>query len=224
MPTLLSAPPLQCPEQTSGGKQRTSLQGLDPGQQVHGFCTWMKTILLKHAVGKRRPFYDVLLCMYVCIFWWMTASRFFCKLCPMIFSQGRTNAGKLIAKVDFLTLMRENWLWRSIVGVCMYQFSWLSHALKGKPTKQEKILARKQSSIRESFCHNRRLQQREMLINQSQIIERLAALFPYWMLRELLLLGWDLWGWERGEEKFPSVGARAEILCRWNRSQRNGRG
>lgn len=61
----------------------------------------------------------------------------------------------------------------------MYQFSWLSHALKGKPTKQEKILARKQSSIRESFCHNRHLQQREMLINQSQIIERLAALFPY---------------------------------------------
>lgn len=76
----------------------------------------------------------------------------------------------------------------------MYQLFWLSHALKGKSTNQpnKKSLAGEQSSIRESFYYNRnsrRLQQREMVINQSQIIERLAALFPYRMLRELLLLG-----------------------------------
>lgn len=159
----------------------------------------------------------------------MTASGFFCSLCPHNFQPRQYWCWKPNSKTRFShTHAYKSCLWK-IVGVCTYQFFWLGHAPKGKPNNNNnnKKLAGEQSSISESFYYNRnarRLQQREMVLNQSQIIEGLAASFPYWMLKEFFLLGLDLGGWEWGEAKFPSARAKSEKLYRWDRSQLNGRG
>ena len=112
---------------------------IQEGSYLHfafgGLCL-CKTILLDHAV-KRKPLFNFLNALFwLFLNWWQWAgSPVGCA--STTFSQGSTGAGNWIEITEFShTHVGKFSLWKSRVGVCTYQFFWLSDSQKRKPNKK----------------------------------------------------------------------------------------